>query len=436
MGVLSTRCACWIALAALALVAAPGCGRIAFEPRDDAAAPACTGDFLVDTAEDDPGEALACQGTGCSLRAALGQANARGASTICIANDLAITVATSLVVTSDVTITGGRICGAGTDRVFRVGAGGALRLRELTVCHGRLTDATGAGVLVEPGATLDADRVWFDDHAVVSNAVELEGGAVRADGDAVVEIRRSRFTNNTATQPVSGMGFARGGAFAINEGVVPARVVIEDTAFEDNSSTNVGGALFLKIAGSNLTLRRLLFARNRSYSGAAIDVNCAATGTLAIESSTFADNMSTSTSVGGVIYVCQAQTVQLQFCSFAGNNSSLVRLDNVAGRAEFHGNAIRAGAYDMCLGPGTGASLDGNVTDRDGTVCPMTGPGDRLTDPMLATLADNGGPTGTLALLPGSPAIDAAGATCPPVDQRGIVRPVGAACDAGAFEAP
>jgi hypothetical protein len=69
---------------------------------------------------------------------------------------------------------------------------------------------------------------------------------------------------------------------------------------------------------------------------------------------------------------------------------------------------------------------------------------------MLGPLQDNGGPTETHALLPGSPAIDAIPpAECtydddgdpgtPPVplatDQRGVARPQGAGCDIGAFEA-
>lgn len=53
----------------------------------------------------------------------------------------------------------------------------------------------------------------------------------------------------------------------------------------------------------------------------------------------------------------------------------------------------------------------------------------------LGPLADNGGPTATQALLPGSPAIDAADpAVCPAVDQRGVARPQGPACDVGAVE--
>ena len=63
-------------------------------------------------------------------------------------------------------------------------------------------------------------------------------------------------------------------------------------------------------------------------------------------------------------------------------------------------------------------------------------------DPMLGLLQDNGGPTLTHAILADSPAIDSGnpavpgigGAACPQTDQRGVLRPQGAACDIGAFE--
>jgi hypothetical protein len=49
----------------------------------------------------------------------------------------------------------------------------------------------------------------------------------------------------------------------------------------------------------------------------------------------------------------------------------------------------------------------------------------------------NSGTTETRALLGGSAAIDAAlGVGCLPSDQRGVTRPAGNACDAGAYEAP
>src|SRR6202012_921232 len=57
-------------------------------------------------------------------------------------------------------------------------------------------------------------------------------------------------------------------------------------------------------------------------------------------------------------------------------------------------------------------------------------------DPKLGPLAINGGPTQTLAIGPGSAAIDTIpSATCgASVDQRGMNRPYGAGCDAGAYE--
>ena len=63
------------------------------------------------------------------------------------------------------------------------------------------------------------------------------------------------------------------------------------------------------------------------------------------------------------------------------------------------------------------------------------------TDPLLGPLQDNGGPTWTQALLWGSPAIDAGeNNSCPPTDQRGVLRPLDgngdgiAMCDIGSFE--
>jgi hypothetical protein len=63
-------------------------------------------------------------------------------------------------------------------------------------------------------------------------------------------------------------------------------------------------------------------------------------------------------------------------------------------------------------------------------------------DAGIGPLADNGGPTQTQALLPGSPAIDAGSpskgngnpAACERTDQRGVPRK--ARCDIGAFETP
>jgi hypothetical protein len=72
-----------------------------------------------------------------------------------------------------------------------------------------------------------------------------------------------------------------------------------------------------------------------------------------------------------------------------------------------------------------------NLTFPDNTGCAAS-----VGNPLLGPLASNGGTTQTMALGPGSAAIDQlpVGSNCPATDQRGIARPQGPACDIGAFE--
>ncbi len=74
----------------------------------------------------------------------------------------------------------------------------------------------------------------------------------------------------------------------------------------------------------------------------------------------------------------------------------------------------------------------GHIITFQNVTCPGA-----LINPQLGALADNGGPTRTQAVGPGSPALDAVpatGAGCPETDQRGVTRPHGQGCEIGAFE--
>jgi CSLREA domain-containing protein len=88
------------------------------------------------------------------------------------------------------------------------------------------------------------------------------------------------------------------------------------------------------------------------------------------------------------------------------------------------------------VGPSSGCS--GDINDLGGNVqFPTAGCPGFPADPKLGPLASNGGATQTMGLQAGSPAIDliaATGAGCETTDQRGVARPVGGRCDAGAFE--
>jgi hypothetical protein len=95
-------------------------------------------------------------------------------------------------------------------------------------------------------------------------------------------------------------------------------------------------------------------------------------------------------------------------------------------------NTIVASGGLNCFGAITSA---GHNLDS-GNTCGFGAAGDlKNTSPLLGPLANNGGPTLTHAELNGSPTIDRGDpATCPNVDQRGVARPFGPACDIGAFE--
>jgi hypothetical protein len=105
-----------------------------------------------------------------------------------------------------------------------------------------------------------------------------------------------------------------------------------------------------------------------------------------------------------------------------------------AGRPAVTARALGDAKYvstggDNLIGDGRGSGLTSNEFGD------QVGAADAPIDPRLGPLQDNGGPTPTHALLPGSPAIDTSSA-CPATDQRGVTRPQGAGCDIGAFEAP
>jgi hypothetical protein len=93
---------------------------------------------------------------------------------------------------------------------------------------------------------------------------------------------------------------------------------------------------------------------------------------------------------------------------------------------------LSANAPSNCSGIITDA---GHNLSSDSS-CAFTGVGSlNNTDAKLGPLADNGGPTLTVALLSGSPAINAgASAGAPTTDQRGVTRPQGPGVDIGAFE--
>jgi hypothetical protein len=122
--------------------------------------------------------------------------------------------------------------------------------------------------------------------------------------------------------------------------------------------------------------------------------------------------------------------------SATGNGGGIYNVSS----AELGSTILDAGSSgENIFNTGTVTSLGYNLSSDDGGGL-LTGPGDQInTDPMLGPLQDNGGPTFTHALLPGSPAIDAGDPsfTPPPFyDQRGrdFFRVMNGRIDIGSFE--
>ncbi|MCL4559124.1 MAG: right-handed parallel beta-helix repeat-containing protein [Chloroflexi bacterium] len=86
-------------------------------------------------------------------------------------------------------------------------------------------------------------------------------------------------------------------------------------------------------------------------------------------------------------------------------------------------NTLVVGTGNLCAQATAGILVSLGHNMANGATCNLSAAGDLLTmTPDLGELVDNGGPTQTMALLLGSPAIDGADNSGPLADQRGISR--------------
>jgi hypothetical protein len=139
-----------------------------------------------------------------------------------------------------------------------------------------------------------------------------------------------------------------------------------------------------------------------------------------------------------VIYSTNA-SLRVTNCTIAFNSASAglggsgTMLGALAGNAAMLVNTILAHNAPSNVSATISDAGHNLSSDSSGA---FTGPGSlNNADPGVGPLADNTGPTLTIALLPGSPAIDSADvASAPLTDQRGGPRPAGNVPDIGAYE--
>ncbi len=169
-------------------------------------------------------------------------------------------------------------------------------------------------------------------------------------------------------------------------------------------------------------------------------------GTLELTDATISNNTSTQNGGGGVYNYGPGHRLEMTNTTVSGNTAATNNgggIYNVSdvGSVTLSNTIIASNSANTAPdASGTfssqGKNLIGNTTGATGFVASDL----KNVNPLLGRLQDNGGPTDTRALLPGSPAVDAGrNTTCPFTDQRGVVRKDGdkngtVICDIGAFE--
>ncbi|MBN8482498.1 MAG: hypothetical protein J0L88_13020 [Xanthomonadales bacterium] len=275
--------------------------------------------------------------------------------------------------------------GANTSAFFQVFFSANATLRRLTLRRGTFAAAHA----LENFGALRLERVQVQDSLSAGPTVVNHG---------TLTVIESMFRGNANT--ATGLD-GDGGAIA-HDGEY---LYIDASTFAANSAGRHGGAVF---SSNVLTIENSTFTGNQAGSGGGA-VYQTGSGNSAILQATFADNAAV---FGGAIYNdgSASSTLNIRASIMAGNS---------------------------------GGNCDGVLTSGGdnlwfaGTNCPFSATGDGPGNPVLGTLASNGGPTQTRMPGTGSAAIDRISpARCIlSMDQRGARRPAGAGCDSGAVEA-
>jgi len=216
-------------------------------------------------------------------------------------------------------------------------------------------------------------------------------------------------------------GAARGGAILADAG----SLIINTATFANNSALGGNGGDGGKTNGGGACAQTQHGAGGLAFGGAVTNNNAA---TINIKHSTISSNDAQAGN-SGVNQGGANLPARLVAEGTGGGirvGSGSVTLENTI----IAGNTAANGTGDTTGAPTPGPDVDGAVTSNGHNLLGVatdatgfTGTGDQTgANPMLAALADNGGPTQTMALTAGSPAIDAGVAAGATFDQRGRPR--------------
>jgi len=300
-----------------------------------------------------------------------------------------------------------------------------VTLSGMTFRHGRSkNDGCCAAGIANSG------KLTLSNSIISGNIADSGGGGIGNDG--TLTLSNSIVSGNAVNIPCSGTCVGRGGGIA-NSG----RLTIDNSTISGNAVNILcRGNCFTPFTGGGgisntgyVTIRNSTISGNTAPSASAI-FNFGIGSTVTMINSTVSGNRSPKS---------------IAILTFRGG----VTISNSTISRNYAGGVFGAKLQNSIVSNNSGANCEG-VTSKgynlssDGS-CAFNGPGDlNNTDPILGFLRDNGGPTKTMALHSGSPAVDAGdpsgckfGLSLLKTDQRGQPRPDPedkGGCDIGAFE--
>jgi hypothetical protein len=417
---------------------------------------------------------ITVDGSSCTLADAITAANTDAAAGGCPAGFDADTITLEADITleaalpeisSEITVEGGGHIISGNNSssvgsVLRVASTGSLTLNEAAVT-GSNSSTSGGGIYNNGG------EVTLNSSVIRDNRTMGGGGGIYNDGGEVT-LNSSVISGNGCLYGGGGAIDSRNGEVIINDsllaanssrgegGIVIAKGVVTLTRSTVSGNTGRDGAGGIGNAEGTLTLTDSAVTGNTGASGG---ISNSAGGAATLTNSTISGNATRMSNRGGAIY--NSGTASLINVTVSGSTSGGGIYNNAGASLSLRGSIVSGNMTNLFFGDAAEIvnDVNGVITTEGFNVFGHAGEtsaqafsgftpgaddvnaasdGGKPTQlaAILSPLADNGGPTQTHALPVCSPAVDLdelCGADLT-ADQRGVSRPSGAGCDAGAFE--
>ena len=360
----------------------------------------------------------------------------------------------SKVVVDESTFTGNQASLGGAIRILNAD----LTVTNSTFMNNSAVDANvgNGGAIYVDGANADNGKIILRDSTFTNNSATSYGGAffnsIYNSNDTIVD--NSIFSGNRVGGGSNGQGgaiWSTGNSASGGHWQNPGNnttLKVTNTTFSGNTASEQGGGIWLAKHPAGIELTNTTFSNNTATNSNGGGITLGDNSKLNITNSTITGNkVAGAYSLGGGIMVSSGEThitnstIASNYAEWQGggivniNNAPVTLANTLIANNKANNGGNNWNITNNCFKtPMTnwGNNLQFPAPEAEDVDCVS---GIRTADPKLGSLADNGGSTQTMRLLPGSAAINAASSSaCPSTDQRGAKRSQGGSCDIGAFE--